>query len=595
MVLGLTGNVVMNGIHAATPHGQPRGAIHRNRGIFSRATVYGMHAQGVPIPEKRGAVYARRLRPSASTAGSYDMHSHNVPCYTKCGAVYARSVRPCVAALNTTQVGAMYARSLMSYTSVLSATRCHSIGTVAQQSSDSDPQSHQEKTATGTETGDLKVYQYVHSLHKQHKSSKAILVEALQSLVGSPEVQTSYTDLMDGWWSAVIKLPPSLHAMFPSNTEFWAWALGKRGADAAASYLVLLTLEAAGVLPRQQAIELNALRERQIATEVPGRESSGAALFRLDAPSWYIPEVVADFNEQAVNAFKGTAQANETTASQLQMSPKQLLFEILQPEMPPDARLTECVQSMPYEGDLFKAEVSLPDSLLKQLGTNSQAQFLGVQRSKRDAEHEAALAALTALGAAGMLSSQQKTALAGLAPYPTGAEVSTHFVPAPSAADVDARHLPSENRMRMLQEAMQYNFSDTELLRRACHHPSIVGLESNDRLAMLGDSVLNVVVLQEGMDQRACGQIDDKLMLSKHKVDRVSRLACARHARKLGLDQAVVMGSCHVNIDGSRTAPDSALAEAFEAIVGAIFLDAGGNNGGLTAVTKFWRRLDALV
>lgn len=64
----------------------------------------------------------------------------------------------------------------------------------------------------------------------------------------------------------------------------------------------------------------------------------------------------------------------------------------------------------------------------------------------------------------------------------------------------------------------------------------------------------------------------------RYKVERVTRAACASNAKKLGLDDALVMGVCFVNLDGSRSPTTNAVAEAFEALIGAIFIVRHDNN-----------------
>ncbi len=59
--------------------------------------------------------------------------------------------------------------------------------------------------------------------------------------------------------------------------------------------------------------------------------------------------------------------------------------------------------------------------------------------------------------------------------------------------------------------------------------------------------------------------------LSEFKVSRVSRAACARHAQRLGLGPHLVLQPNFRRLDGQTGPEDSMLAEAFEAVLGAMY------------------------
>lgn len=134
----------------------------------------------------------------------------------------------------------------------------------------------------------------------------------------------------------------------------------------------------------------------------------------------------------------------------------------------------------------------------------------------------------------------------------------------------------------ILQTRIGYKFKDIGLLRLALTHPSVAHeqgapVQHNQRLEFLGDSVLQVVLTRElylRFPQFGEGP------LTKARAKLVNRRALALHGRQLGIGEFLIL-SRGEEMQGGRERP-SALADAFEAVVGAIFLD-----GGLDAAEKF--------
>lgn len=128
-----------------------------------------------------------------------------------------------------------------------------------------------------------------------------------------------------------------------------------------------------------------------------------------------------------------------------------------------------------------------------------------------------------------------------------------------------------------LQGVLCYRFSNTELLRLALTHPSVAheqgaGIQHNQRLEFLGDAVLQLVLtrqLYEKFPEVGEGP------LTKARAQMVNRRTLAEQGRHLGLGQHLVM-SRGEELNRGRERP-SALADAFEALLGAIFLDGGFN------------------
>lgn len=126
-----------------------------------------------------------------------------------------------------------------------------------------------------------------------------------------------------------------------------------------------------------------------------------------------------------------------------------------------------------------------------------------------------------------------------------------------------------------LQERLCYRFQNVDLLRLALTHPSVAHeqgafVQHNQRLEFLGDAVLQLVLtrfLYENFPGFGEGP------LTKARAQLVNRQTLAEQGRRLGLGEHLVM-SRGEELNRGRERP-SALADAFEAVLGAIFLDGG--------------------
>jgi|Deesub1362B_J571_1020462.scaffolds.fasta_scaffold18502_1 ribonuclease-3 len=135
-----------------------------------------------------------------------------------------------------------------------------------------------------------------------------------------------------------------------------------------------------------------------------------------------------------------------------------------------------------------------------------------------------------------------------------------------------------DDEIAELEAKLGYQFSNRELLRLALTHRSYLAisgeshLKTNERLEFLGDSVLGLLVteyLYEHFPRKSEG------ILTQYKSILVSRRVLARHARNLGLGRFLFLGTGEERSGGRRR--ESILADAFEAIVGAVYLDGGYN------------------
>ena len=124
---------------------------------------------------------------------------------------------------------------------------------------------------------------------------------------------------------------------------------------------------------------------------------------------------------------------------------------------------------------------------------------------------------------------------------------------------------------------LTYRFRDTDLRTRALSHRS-VGAANNERLEFLGDALVNMLVAEMLFEQYPKA---DEGELTRRRAHLVSEPALAAVARELELGDALLLGPGELKSGGYRR--DSILADAFEALVAAIYLD-GGWEGCRTAV-----------
>lgn len=126
-----------------------------------------------------------------------------------------------------------------------------------------------------------------------------------------------------------------------------------------------------------------------------------------------------------------------------------------------------------------------------------------------------------------------------------------------------------------LQTRLGYTFRDEALLRLALTHPSVAHeqgapVHTNQRLEFLGDAVLQLTLTRELYEKFPAFEEGP---LTKARAKLVNRRTLAEHGREIGLGQHLIL-SHGEEMNRGRERP-SALADAFEALLGAIFLDGG--------------------
>lgn len=147
--------------------------------------------------------------------------------------------------------------------------------------------------------------------------------------------------------------------------------------------------------------------------------------------------------------------------------------------------------------------------------------------------------------------------------------------------------LKQEN-LKSLQNSLEYYFKDESLLRKALTHSSYANehqmgiTENNERLEFLGDTILNLVVSQY-LYKKYSNYPEGELTKIRAKVVCESSLAYA--ARKIDLGKYLLLGKGEEATGGRNR--ESILADACEAVVGAIYMDSDFENTNRLLLQKF--------
>src|SRR3954466_12333936 len=144
--------------------------------------------------------------------------------------------------------------------------------------------------------------------------------------------------------------------------------------------------------------------------------------------------------------------------------------------------------------------------------------------------------------------------------------------------DSTLRDRAGDDPLVLCEDVLGYQFRDPTFLREALTHASGANhrLASNERLEFLGDALLGAIVF-ELLFPKFPEYLEGDLTRIKSVV--VSRRTCAKISQSLGLDEFLVLGK---GMGGQDETPSSALADVFESLIGAIYLD-----GGMDAAKRF--------
>ena len=126
-----------------------------------------------------------------------------------------------------------------------------------------------------------------------------------------------------------------------------------------------------------------------------------------------------------------------------------------------------------------------------------------------------------------------------------------------------------QSRLEALQDRIGHRFARLELLTRALTHRSF-GADHNERLEFLGDAVLSLAISSLLFERLADSDEGDLTRIRAHLVREDS---LHRAALELGLPALVRLSEGEMRSGGTQRA--STLADALEAVIGAVFVDGG--------------------
>lgn len=132
------------------------------------------------------------------------------------------------------------------------------------------------------------------------------------------------------------------------------------------------------------------------------------------------------------------------------------------------------------------------------------------------------------------------------------------------------------HNLNLLQKTIQIDFRDPHILQQAMTHKSYANenraksAHDNERLEFLGDAVLNLVI-SDTIFQKYQNYPEGELAKTRAVV--VSAPTLARTAKKIELGKYLYLGKGEAMTGGRNR--DSILADALEALIGAIYLDCG--------------------
>jgi|TARA_B110000211_G_C14093139_1_gene560664 ribonuclease-3 len=144
------------------------------------------------------------------------------------------------------------------------------------------------------------------------------------------------------------------------------------------------------------------------------------------------------------------------------------------------------------------------------------------------------------------------------------------------------------NPLLKLSQRIGYTFRDESLITLALTHRSKSGV-NNERLEFLGDSILNFVIA-DALFEKFSNAKEGKL--SRLRARMVKGVTLATIAKDFDLGEFLLLGSGELKSGGHRR--ESILADVVEAIIGAIYLDAGLEVARERILSWYQTRLDAL-
>ena len=135
-----------------------------------------------------------------------------------------------------------------------------------------------------------------------------------------------------------------------------------------------------------------------------------------------------------------------------------------------------------------------------------------------------------------------------------------------------------------------YGFQQSELLELALTHRSFSGKDNNERLEFLGDSILNFIIGEALFHQFPHAK---EGQLSRLRASLVKGVTLTKIAQQLELGPFLRLGPGELKSGGARR--DSILADAVEAVIGAVYMDGGMEQCKALVLRWFAPRLQGLT
>ena len=126
------------------------------------------------------------------------------------------------------------------------------------------------------------------------------------------------------------------------------------------------------------------------------------------------------------------------------------------------------------------------------------------------------------------------------------------------------------NNIQKLQDFISYEFIEDKYLIRALTHKSFNKTNNNEQLEFLGDRILGLIIAEKLYSET---ENSNEGLLDKKFSKLVNKFTCAEIAKEISLGDYILLGNTEKASEGNKKT--SILADTCEAILGAIYLDAG--------------------
>ena len=135
-----------------------------------------------------------------------------------------------------------------------------------------------------------------------------------------------------------------------------------------------------------------------------------------------------------------------------------------------------------------------------------------------------------------------------------------------------------------LEKKINYKFKNKNLLIQSLTHKSFNKLDNNEKIEFLGDRVLGLVIAEELLRKNPNSTEGE---VATYYNSLVKKETCAFIAKEIGLENLLTLGKSVKRTNDRQK--DKILGNAIEALIGAIFLDAGFDTS-KQLVLKVWRK-----